>query len=93
MALLGERSQNNSYGRHIVGLYLYATGAQRQTISVLAHMGYSSSYTSIVGTSAQKSVPHEDLAPVTQLNSERGQTKDEDDDPEFIFLLLCYCFI
>ncbi|KAH9836596.1 uncharacterized protein C8Q71DRAFT_707708 [Rhodofomes roseus] len=52
MSLLGERSQNNSYAKHVVGLYLYASGAQRQTISVLSHIGICSSYTSIAGTSS-----------------------------------------
>ncbi|KAH9907659.1 uncharacterized protein B0H18DRAFT_898221, partial [Fomitopsis serialis] len=52
MSLLGERSQNNSYAKHVVGLYLYASGAQRQTISVLSHIGLCSSYTSIAGTSS-----------------------------------------
>ncbi|KAI0651871.1 hypothetical protein C8Q79DRAFT_897275 [Trametes meyenii] len=48
--LLGERSQNNSYVRHILGLYLYATGAQRQVLSVLSTLGFCSSYPSIAGS-------------------------------------------
>ncbi|KAH9840190.1 uncharacterized protein C8Q71DRAFT_746208 [Rhodofomes roseus] len=50
MGLLAERSQQNSYGRHVLGLYLYATGAQRQCISILSHLGICSSYTAIAGT-------------------------------------------
>ncbi|KAH9934407.1 hypothetical protein B0H21DRAFT_77941 [Amylocystis lapponica] len=48
--LLGERSQNNSYMKHVLGLYLYATGAQRQVLSVLSHLGLCSSYPTLVGT-------------------------------------------
>ncbi|KAH9939563.1 hypothetical protein B0H21DRAFT_780573 [Amylocystis lapponica] len=42
--MLGERSQNNSYMKHVLGLYMYATGASRQLLSVLAHLGICSSY-------------------------------------------------
>ncbi|KAJ7899540.1 hypothetical protein B0H14DRAFT_2556606 [Mycena olivaceomarginata] len=44
LALLGEYSHKNNYSRRIMGLYLYATGAQRQTITVMAHLGISESY-------------------------------------------------
>ncbi|KAJ7175664.1 hypothetical protein C8R46DRAFT_1030699 [Mycena filopes] len=44
LALLSEFSHKNNYSRRIMGLYLYATGAQRQTITVLAHLGISESY-------------------------------------------------
>ncbi|KAJ7241218.1 hypothetical protein B0H12DRAFT_1189373 [Mycena haematopus] len=44
LALLGEFSHKNNYSRRIMGLYLYATGAQRQTISVMSHLGISESY-------------------------------------------------
>ncbi|KAJ6517845.1 hypothetical protein DFH09DRAFT_1428362 [Mycena vulgaris] len=47
LALLGEYSHKNNYSRRIMGLYLYATGAQRQTISVMSHLGISESYQSI----------------------------------------------
>ncbi|KAJ3555923.1 hypothetical protein NM688_g2309 [Phlebia brevispora] len=50
LTMLGERSQRNSYAKHIVGLYLYATGAQRQAISVLASLGVCSSYPTLAGT-------------------------------------------
>lgn len=48
--LLGERSQNNSYGKHVIGLYLYATGISRQSLSVLSHLGLCSSYTTLAGS-------------------------------------------
>ncbi|KAJ6611846.1 hypothetical protein B0H10DRAFT_2165690 [Mycena sp. CBHHK59/15] len=44
LALLGEYSHMNKFSRRIMGLYLYAAGAQRQTISVMAHLGISESY-------------------------------------------------
>ncbi|KAJ7762332.1 hypothetical protein DFH07DRAFT_867516 [Mycena maculata] len=44
LELLGEYSHKNNYSRRIMGLYLYATGAQRQTISVMSHLGISESY-------------------------------------------------
>ena len=45
--LLGERSQKNSYMRHIIRLYLYSTGASRQQIGVLNHLGLGVSYTTL----------------------------------------------
>ncbi|RDX50743.1 hypothetical protein OH76DRAFT_1348447 [Lentinus brumalis] len=48
--LLGERSQNNSLTKHVVGLYLYITGVQRQLIAVLSKFGLSSSYQTIAGS-------------------------------------------
>lgn len=47
LVLLGERSQRNSYFKHIISLYLYATGASRQAISVAAHLGVGSAYSTI----------------------------------------------
>ncbi|KAJ6618398.1 hypothetical protein B0H10DRAFT_1795323 [Mycena sp. CBHHK59/15] len=44
LALLGEYSHKNNFSRRIMALYLYAAGAQRQTISVMAHLGISESY-------------------------------------------------
>ncbi|KAI0074176.1 hypothetical protein K474DRAFT_1601943 [Panus rudis PR-1116 ss-1] len=49
--LLAARSQRNSLIRQTMGLYLYASGAQRQVFSVLSHFGLSCSYTTLVGTS------------------------------------------
>lgn len=47
--LLGVRSQKNSYARHVMGLYLYSTGASRQQISVMNHLGLSVSYITLAG--------------------------------------------
>ena len=49
--LPGERSQKNSYMRHIIGLYLYLIGVSRQQISVLNHLGLSISYAILAGHS------------------------------------------
>jgi hypothetical protein len=46
-ALLGEYSRQNSDPRKTRTLYAYATGAQRQLISILSHLGICESYTSL----------------------------------------------
>ena len=48
--LLGQRSQQNSWLKHLFGLYLFATGTQRQTIAVLSSWGVCSSYSTLAGT-------------------------------------------
>lgn len=63
--LLGERSQNNSLIKHVVGLYLYGAGVKRQTISVLHSFGYCSSYPSIAG-SISTNRPLEETPPSTR---------------------------
>ncbi|KAJ7932234.1 hypothetical protein B0H13DRAFT_1593550 [Mycena leptocephala] len=44
LALFGEYSHKNNYSQRIMALYLYASGAQRQTISVMSHLGICESY-------------------------------------------------
>jgi hypothetical protein len=46
--MVGEYSNANSLMRRLMSLYLYATGSQRQPISVLAHLGLSESYTNLI---------------------------------------------
>ncbi|KAL7280493.1 hypothetical protein ACG7TL_005425 [Trametes sanguinea] len=46
---LGARSQQNSYAHHILGLYAYASGAQRQVISVMSQLGLTISYPMLAG--------------------------------------------
>ncbi|KAJ6472906.1 hypothetical protein C8R47DRAFT_1295358 [Mycena vitilis] len=48
LTLLGEYSYRNNFSRRIMSLYFYASGAQRQTISVLSHLGLSESYQNLV---------------------------------------------
>ncbi|EJF62114.1 hypothetical protein DICSQDRAFT_44032, partial [Dichomitus squalens LYAD-421 SS1] len=52
--LLGQRSQNNSYVCYIMGLYLYATGASRQTLSLLSSLNVATSYSALVGSGSTK---------------------------------------
>lgn len=47
--LLGARSQRNVMFRYMMGVFLYATGASRQQISVANHLGYSVSYVTLIG--------------------------------------------
>ncbi|TFY52109.1 hypothetical protein EVJ58_g10195 [Rhodofomes roseus] len=76
MTLLAERSQKNSYGRHIIGLYLYASGAQRQNLSVLSRIGLCSSYTSIAGTSVARKVTAPESSPASS-SSESGASDSQ----------------
>lgn len=48
LSLLKAHSQNNSYPQAVYSTYLMATGAQRQHFSVLASMGISMGYTSVI---------------------------------------------
>ncbi|EJF56897.1 hypothetical protein DICSQDRAFT_150154 [Dichomitus squalens LYAD-421 SS1] len=43
--LLGERSQQNSLMRNLIGLYMYMNGASCQLIAIMSSIGVSSSYT------------------------------------------------
>ncbi|TFY76426.1 hypothetical protein EWM64_g7587 [Hericium alpestre] len=54
ISLLGVRSQRNSYARHVLGLYLYSTGASRQQVSVLNHLGLSVSYVTLAGVGGKE---------------------------------------
>ena len=67
----------------MLGLYLYAFGAQRQTITVLSTLGISESYTSIITKNKhratkkpEKEETHEEIdAPETQRPGEGGEDK------------------
>lgn len=48
LSCLGEYSHANNLSKRILALYLYASGAQRQVISVLSSMGICESYTNLV---------------------------------------------
>lgn len=48
LTCLGEFSHSNNMCKKMLGLYLYASGAQRQTMTVLSTLGISESYTNIV---------------------------------------------
>ncbi|KAK0437645.1 hypothetical protein EV421DRAFT_1973700 [Armillaria borealis] len=44
LSLLGQFSQRNNWSHRVMALYLYASGAQRQVISVMSHIGITESY-------------------------------------------------
>ncbi|EDR08582.1 uncharacterized protein LACBIDRAFT_326731 [Laccaria bicolor S238N-H82] len=48
LACLGEYSLFNNVTKRMMALYLYATGSQRQPITVLSHLGISESYANLV---------------------------------------------
>ncbi|KAI0814766.1 hypothetical protein BC629DRAFT_1435903 [Irpex lacteus] len=72
LTLLGERSQQNSYFKHVIATYLYATGASRQALSVIAHLGISSSYPTIAAGSSDLPQGSKNTEPEVGLLSEKG---------------------
>ena len=44
---IGEYSHANNYSKRIMALYFYATGAQRQAITVLSTIGLTESYANL----------------------------------------------
>lgn len=48
LSCLGEYSHANNLAKRVIGLYLYATGAQRQSIHVLSTLGLSESYSNLI---------------------------------------------
>ncbi|KAI0806298.1 hypothetical protein BC629DRAFT_1486786 [Irpex lacteus] len=70
--LLGQRSQQNSWSKHLFGLYLFATGTQRQTIAVLSSWGVCSSYSTLAGTQTSAKSKEESPANDEKTNLEIG---------------------
>ncbi|KAH7917339.1 hypothetical protein BV22DRAFT_1026562 [Leucogyrophana mollusca] len=66
---LSQYSQGNNYGRKVFSIFFYATGAQRQAISVASHVGLSESYASIVQKARRRPASTDNLQdmPVTQI--------------------------
>ncbi|KJA22243.1 hypothetical protein HYPSUDRAFT_1084706 [Hypholoma sublateritium FD-334 SS-4] len=54
LTCLGEYSHSNNLAKRMIGLYLYANGAQRQTIAVLSNLGLSESYSNIVSRNVRR---------------------------------------
>lgn len=75
-----------------MGLYLYASGAQRQVLSVLSTVGFCSSYTSLAGSGDTHNRVGEELpqtAPDKPPSNDAGEASvlpsgDEDDDPDWL---------
>ncbi|TFK58861.1 hypothetical protein BDN72DRAFT_806316 [Pluteus cervinus] len=55
LTCLGEYSRRNNLVKRIIGLYLYATGSQRQVITVLSSLGLSESYSNLVTPNIRQS--------------------------------------
>ncbi|KAF8162231.1 hypothetical protein BJ912DRAFT_1098508 [Pholiota molesta] len=51
---LGEYSHSNNLAKRMLGLYLYASGAQRQCITVLSTLGLSESYTNLTSKNIRR---------------------------------------
>ncbi|KAJ7574558.1 hypothetical protein C8J56DRAFT_802657, partial [Mycena floridula] len=60
----GEYSHANNFHKRVMALYLYATGSQRQQISVLSHVGITESYTNLISkdTRSKKQREEDDAA-------------------------------
>ncbi|OSD06942.1 hypothetical protein PYCCODRAFT_1449702 [Trametes coccinea BRFM310] len=78
IALIGlnARSQNNSYVQQVFGLYAYASGAQRQVMSVLSHLGITCSYPTLTGSTPAEHDAEGNLELVTADSTPR------DSEPE-----------
>jgi len=48
LACLGEYSHANNLAKRMIGMYMYASGAQQQAISVLSTLGLSESYSNLI---------------------------------------------
>ncbi|KII93222.1 hypothetical protein PLICRDRAFT_100248 [Plicaturopsis crispa FD-325 SS-3] len=47
LQMLGEYSYANNFVKRIMGLYFFATGTQRQSMTVVSHLGLSESYSNL----------------------------------------------
>ncbi|KAJ7613568.1 hypothetical protein FB45DRAFT_759167 [Roridomyces roridus] len=54
LQLASEWSQSNNLFKKVMSLYMYATGAQRQQIEVLSHLGITQTYSSLVDKRKRK---------------------------------------
>ncbi|KAL1948712.1 hypothetical protein VTO73DRAFT_10518 [Trametes versicolor] len=81
---LAARSQNNSYVRQVLGLYAYASGAQRQVLTVLSHLGITCSYPALTGN--MKLASGEELKEDGDLESEMPSQNEGDEARERVGL-------
>nr|VWO97743.1 Pre-mRNA-splicing ATP-dependent RNA helicase PRP28 (EC [Ganoderma boninense] len=87
VSLLGERSQNNSFVKHMMSIYMYASGTSRQLITILANLGWCSSYPSIVGSGhAAPEVPDtpSPADPRTGKDDVDDDESSDSDDPDWL---------
>ncbi|KAJ7800051.1 hypothetical protein B0H14DRAFT_2616544 [Mycena olivaceomarginata] len=66
--LLRGASQNNNYAQAVNGMYLAATGGQRQHFPVLGFYGFSVGYTSIISSRAKTAKDATEPVPLGNLN-------------------------
>ena len=74
--LLGERSQNNSLMKHVVGVYMYVSGTSCQLISVMSSIGDSSSYMTIAGSGRRDKNAPTTIADISD--------DSDDEDPDWL---------
>ncbi|KAH9914215.1 uncharacterized protein B0H18DRAFT_887406 [Fomitopsis serialis] len=66
---LSARSQKNNYARNIFALYAYTSGAKRQMIELLSHIGLCCSYNSLTANLGDDSLEPDDPNAPSPLNS------------------------
>ncbi|KAF9477171.1 hypothetical protein BDN70DRAFT_948601 [Pholiota conissans] len=54
LACLGEYSHANNLAKRMIGMYMYASGAQRQVISALSTLGLSESYSNLISKNMRR---------------------------------------
>jgi hypothetical protein len=77
LSCIGEYSHANNYSKRIMALYLYATGAQRQAITVLSTIGLSESYANLTSKNLKRSRKKKNAASGTSdLEHEGNMSSD-----------------
>ncbi|KII95550.1 hypothetical protein PLICRDRAFT_25991 [Plicaturopsis crispa FD-325 SS-3] len=67
LQLLGEYSYANNYVKRVMGLYFFATGTQRQTMTVASHLGLTESYNNLTAKPKKKTPTKGPACPPTPL--------------------------
>lgn len=78
----GEYSHCNNLAKRMTGLYLFSTGAQRQTITVLSTLGLSESYTNIVTKNLRRKSKKE----LAAIEAVRITNSSELNHPNYVLL-------
>ncbi|KAG2008793.1 hypothetical protein CC2G_014185 [Coprinopsis cinerea AmutBmut pab1-1] len=82
LSCFAEYSTFNNILKRVLGLYLYATGAQRQLITVLSHLGITESWSRLVGGVALSTVTTDTIDNESATNdSSPSSTKDKSESP------------
>ena len=75
LACLGEYSHANNLAKRMIGMYMYASGAQRQAISVLSTLGLSESYSNLISKNVRRV---RTVKGRKQKTKEKGKEKEEE---------------